>query len=439
MQFDTILRNATLPDGRKGQDVAIAAGRIAAIEPRIEAEAGQEIDARGYLLSPPFVDCHFHMDATLSLGLPRLNLSGTLLEGIALWGELKPHLTHEAVAERALRYCDLAVSQGLLAVRSHVDVCDDRLLAVEALLEVKKQVKPYLDLQLVAFPQDGYFRAPTAALNLERALGLGVEVVGGIPHFERTMAEGAASVKALCEIAARRGLMVDLHCDESDDPLSRHVETLAFEAQRLGLGERATGSHLTSMHSMDNYYVSKLLPLIAESGICAVSNPLINLTLQGRHDSYPRRRGMTRVAEMRALGIPVALGQDCVMDPWYSLGSADMLDVAHMAVHGAPMTSREAIGWTFDAVTEIPARILGLDGYGLSVGSNADMVLLQATDPIEAVRLRATRLLVIRRGRIIARAPARETELSLPGRPSTVNAASYAPSAALVGDRITPW
>jgi cytosine deaminase len=427
MPFDTILRNATLPDGRNGQDVAIAAGRIAAIEPRIEAEAGQQIDARGYLLSPPFVDCHFHMDATLSLGLPRLNHSGTLLEGIALWGELKPQLTHEAVAERALRYCDLAVSQGLLAVRSHVDVCDDRLLAVEALLDVKKRVKPYLDLQLVAFPQDGYFRSPSAAQNLERALDLGVEVVGGIPHFERTMVEGAASVTALCEIAAQRGLMVDLHCDESDDPLSRHVETLAREAQRLGLGHRATGSHLTSMHSMDNYYVSKLLPLIAESGICAISNPLINLTLQGRHDTYPRRRGMTRIAEMRALGIPVALGQDCVMDPWYGLGNADMLDVAHMAVHGAPMTSREAIHWTFRAVTEIPARILGLDGYGLAVGKNADMVLLQAGDPIEAVRLRATRLLVVRRGKIIARTPPRETELSLAGRPPTLDPASYAP------------
>ncbi len=427
MPFDTVLRNATLPDGRKGQDVGFAAGRIAAIEPRIEAEARQVIDARGYLLSPPFVDCHFHMDATLSLGLPRLNLSGTLLEGIALWGELKPQLTHEAVAERALRYCDLAVSQGLLAVRSHVDICDDRLLAVEALLEVKKRVKPYLDLQLVAFPQDGYFRSPSAAENLERALDLGVDVVGGIPHFERTMAEGAASVRALCEIAARRGLMVDLHCDESDDPLSRHVETLACEAHRLCLGGRATGSHLTSMHSMDNYYVSKLLPLIAESGICAIANPLINLTLQGRHDTYPRRRGMTRVAEMRALGVPVALGQDCVMDPWYGLGGADMLDVAHMAVHGAPMTSREAIRWTFDAVTEIPARILGLDGYGLAIGNNADMVLLQAADPIEAVRLRATRLLVIRRGEIIARTPPRETELSLTGRPSSLDPASYAP------------
>jgi cytosine/creatinine deaminase len=427
MTFDTIVRDATLRDGRKGQDLAIAGGLIAAIEPRIEAEADREIDARGYLLSPPFVDCHFHMDATLSLGLPRLNVSGTLLEGIALWGELKPRLTHEAVAERALRYCDLAVSQGLLAVRSHVDICDDRLIAVEALLEVRKKVKPYLDLQLVAFPQDGYFRSPNAARNLERALDLGVDVVGGIPHFERTMAEGAASVKALCEIAAKRGLMVDLHCDESDDPLSRHVETLAAEAHRLGLGPRAAGSHLTSMHSMDNYYVSKLLPLIAESGVNAIANPLINLTLQGRHDAYPRRRGITRIAEMRALGVPVALGQDCVMDPWYSLGTADMLDVAHMAVHGAPMTSREAIRWTFDAVTEIPARILGLEGYGLAVGANADMVLLQAADPIEAVRLRATRLFVIRRGEVVARTPARETELSLKGRPSVLDPASYAP------------
>jgi len=430
MTFDTIVRNATLPDGRKGQDVAIASGRIASIEPRIEAEARHEIDAGGYLLSPPFVDSHFHMDATLSLGRPRLNVSGTLIEGIALWGELKPHLTHEAVAERALRYCDLAVSQGLLAVRSHVDVCDDRLVTVEALIHVKKKVKPYLDLQLVAFPQDGYFRSPTAARNLERALDLGVDVVGGIPHFERTMAEGAASVRALCEIAAGRGLMVDMHCDESDDPLSRHVETLAFEAHRLGLGARATGSHLTSMHSMDNYYVSKLLPLIAESGISAIANPLINLTLQGRHDTYPRRRGVTRIAEMRALGIPVALGQDCVMDPWYSLGGADMLDVAHMAVHGAPMTSRDAIRWTFDAVTEIPARILGLDGYGLTVGARADMVLMQARDPIEAVRLRATRLVVLRAGEIIARTPPRETELSLPGRPFRLDPASYAPEAA---------
>ncbi len=430
MDFDLIIRDATLPDGSKAQDVAIKDGRIVAIGPKIDAGSARAIDARGYLLSPPFVDCHFHMDATLSLGLPRLNASGTLLEGIALWGELKPQLTQDAVIERALRYCDLAVSQGLLAVRSHVDICDDRLLAVEALLDVRKRVAPYLDLQLVAFPQDGYYRSPNAARNLDRALDMGVDVVGGIPHFERTMADGAASVKTLCEIAATRGLRVDLHCDESDDPMSRHIEALAYETQRLGLQGRATGSHLTSMHSMDNYYVSKLLPLMAEAGVNAIANPLINLTLQGRHDTYPRRRGVTRIPEMRALGIPVALGQDCCMDPWYGLGQADMLDVAHMAVHGVPMTSREAIRWTFDAVTEIPARILGLEGYGLRVGANADMVLLQARDPIEAVRLRATRLLVLRRGKVIASTPAREAALSLDGRPAALDPADYAPPAA---------
>jgi len=427
MAFDLIVRNATLPDSRPGLDIAVEGGRIAAIAPSIEAEAGRVIDAGGYLVAPPFVDCHFHMDATLSLGLPRMNQSGTLLEGIALWGELKPLLTHEAVIERALRYCDLAVSQGLLAVRSHVDVCDDRLVAVEALIEVREKVKPYLDLQLVAFPQDGYYRSPTAARNLERALDMGVDVVGGIPHFERTMADGAASVRALCEIAAERGLMVDLHCDESDDPLSRHIETLAAETQRLGLHGRVAGSHLTSMHSMDNYYVSKLLPLMHEAGVSAIANPLINITLQGRHDTYPRRRGLTRIPEMRALGIPVALGQDCCMDPWYGLGQADMLDVANMAVHAVPMTSREAIRWSFEAVTTVPARILGLEHYGLAPGKNADFVILQAPDPIEAVRMRAARLAVVRRGKVIAEAPPRITRLDLAGRPSTLDSASYRP------------
>ncbi len=202
--------------------------------------------------------------------------------------------------ERALRYCDLAVAQGLLAIRSHVDICDDRLLAVDALLEVKRRVAPYLDLQLVAFPQDGYYRSPSAIENLDRALDRGVDVVGGIPHFERTMADGAASVRALCEIAARRGLCVDMHCDETDDPLSRHIETLAAETQRLGLQGRVAGSHLTSMHSMDNYYVSKLIPLMREAEVAAIANPLINIVIQGRHDTYPKRRGMTRVPELRA-------------------------------------------------------------------------------------------------------------------------------------------
>ncbi len=425
--LDLLIHNANLPDGRAGIDIAIKDGRIVELAPAIRGAALGVIDASGRLVSPPFVDPHFHMDATLSLGLPRLNRSGTLLEGIALWGELKPLLTQEAVIERALRYCDLAVAQGLLAIRSHVDVCDDRLLAVEALLEVKRRVAPYIDLQLVAFPQDGLYRSANGERNLVRALDMGVDVVGGIPHFERTMADGAASVRRLCEIAATRGLMVDLHCDESDDPLSRHIETLAAETIRTGLEGRVVGSHLTSMHSMDNYYVSKLMPLMREAGLHAVANPLINITLQGRHDSYPKRRGMTRVPELLAAGVNVAFGHDCVMDPWYSMGSADMLEVAHMAVHVGQMTSLAAMRTAFDCVTVNAARAIGLDGYGLAVGNRADLVILQARDAIEAIRLKPARLTVIRAGRVVAETAPRLTQLDLPGRPDTVDASAYAP------------
>jgi len=416
--LDLLIHNASLPDGRQKMSVAVQDGRIVALQAQLQASAHDTVDAQGQLLCPPFVDAHFHLDATLSYGLPRINQSGTLLEGIALWGELKPLLTPEAVAERALTYCDWAVAQGLLAIRSHVDVCDARLLAVDALLEVRRQVAPYLDLQLVAFPQDGLLRAPGALDNLRRALDKGVDVVGGIPHFERTLDQGAASVRQLCEIAAERGLRVDMHCDESDDPLSRHVETLAFETQRLGLQGRVTGSHLTSMHSMDNYYVSKLLALLAESRLHAVANPLINITLQGRHDTYPKRRGMTRVPELLAAGVNVAFGQDCTLDPWYSLGSGDMLDVAHMGLHVAQMTSQTAMRQCFDAVTVNAARVLGLEHYGLDVGCHADLVLLQARDPIEALRLRATRLKVWRRGRLLAESAPAVAQLRLPGRPA---------------------
>ena len=417
-----IVRNARLPDASEPQDLLVVDGRIADIGAGLSAPEGAEaIDASGWLLSPPFVDPHFHMDATLSLGLPRVNESGTLLEGIALWGELKPALAQEAIAERALQYCDWAVAKGLLAIRTHVDVCDDRLLAVEALLDVKRKVAPYLDLQLVAFPQDGVLRAPNAMANLERALDLGVDVVGGIPHFERTMADGAESVKLLCELAAARGLRVDMHCDESDDPLSRHVETLALHTQRLGLHGRVTGSHLTSMHSMDNYYVSKLLPLMAEAQLHAIANPLINITLQGRHDTYPKRRGMTRVPELMAAGVNVAFGHDCVMDPWYPMGSGDMLEVAQMGLHVAQMTSQRGMRACFDAVTVNAAKLMGLEGYGLEVGCHADFVLLQARSPIEAIRLRANRLAVVRQGRVVARTPAATAALDLPGRPSAVD------------------
>lgn len=419
--MDLIIRGAALVDVAGLSDVGIDEGRFIAIAPHIDAVAAQEIDAQGMLLAPPFVDAHFHMDATLSYGMPRVNASGTLLEGIAVWGELKPALTQQALVERAVQYCDWAVARGLLAIRSHVDVCDERLLAVEALLEVKKRVAPYLDLQLVAFPQDGLLRHPGVFDNLKRAIAMGVDVVGGIPHGERTMADGAESVRILCEYAAEKGLRVDMHCDESDDPMSRHIETLAAQSHRLGLHGRVTGSHLTSMHSMDNYYVSKLIPLMHESGVAAIANPLINITLQGRSDTYPKRRGMTRVPELMAAGINVAFGHDCVMDPWYSLGSADMLEVAHMGLHVAQMTGVAGMRAAFDAVTVNPARILGIDDYGIAVGKPANCVLLDARDPVEAIRLRATRRYVIKKGAVISETPAPHATLSIGERRTVVD------------------
>jgi len=417
--FDLIVKGGTLPDGRVA-DIGIKGDKIAAVEQLEGAEAGQVIDATGDLVCPPFVDPHFHMDATLSYGQPRVNASGTLLEGIALWGELKAIATIDEMKARALEYCDWAVSMGLLAIRSHVDTCDPDLKGVQALLDVRETVKPYLDLQLVAFPQDGLYRDPNALEQTLRALDMGVDVVGGIPHFERTMDEGSWSITHLCKIAAERGLPVDMHCDETDDPLSRHIETLAYETQRLGLHGRVAASHLTSMHSMDNYYVSKLLPLIAEAQVAAIPNPLINIMLQGRHDTFPKRRGLTRVKEMQAHGIIVGWGQDCVLDPWYSLGTGDMLDVAFMGLHVAQMSHPDEMRRCFNMVTVENARIMGLAGYGLEPGCSASLVVLDAGNPIEALRLRPDRLAVVAKGRLVAQQVRNNSRLSLPGRSAEV-------------------
>ncbi len=413
--LDLILRQGHLPDGRTA-DVGVAGGHIVAVEPHLAATAPTELDCAGHLISPPFVDAHFHLDAARGLG-DRVNRSGTLLEGIALWGDIKPELTVEAVYDRAMAYCDLAVAQGIGAVRTHVDICDPRLVAVEALLAVREAVRPYLTLQLVAFPQDGYLRDRDAAPLLHRALDLGVDVVGGIPHFERTTAEGDASVVALCRLAAERGLLVDMHCDETDDAASRHVEVLAREALRHGLQGRVVGSHLTSMHAMPDAYVAKLLPLLAEAGLGAVSNPAVNLHLQGRFDGYPRRRGLTRVPELIAAGVPVAFGQDCVQDPWYPLGTGDLLDMAWIGAHATQLMSQAGLRACFDAVTTAPAALLHLDGYGLAPGCRADLVVLAAADPVDAVRRRPARRWVLRGGEIIAQTAPRDTRLALAGRP----------------------
>jgi cytosine deaminase len=415
--MDLILRNANLPDGTTGIDIAVMNGSISAVGSGLEVTGAREIDVQGNLVTPPFVDSHFHMDATLTYGFPRFNESGTLLEGIELWRDLKPNLTRDWYIERALEYCDWAVGFGLLAIRSHVDTTDPKLGAVEALLEVRDMVKEYIDLQLVAFPQDGFLRSPIGKSNLIKALDMGVDVVGGIPHFERTMEDGAESVRQLCALAASRSLLVDMHCDETDDPNSRHIETLASETVRHGLEGRVAGSHISSMHSMDNYYVSKLIPLMVEADIQVIANPTANMMLMGRHDTYPKRRGMTRVKELMAAGLNVSFGQDSVMDPWGSLNTGDVLDAAHMAVHAGHLSGRAEMLACFEAVTKNPARALGLEGYGLDVGCNADLVVLQASDAVEAIRLRPPRLFVIRRGNIISEGSPLESKLNLPDRP----------------------
>ena len=291
---DLLVKNCLISKNKDPQDILIKGGIIKDIASKITADNIPIIDADFHFVTPPFVDSHFHMDATLSYGLPRVNKSGTLLEGIKLWGELKPNLTADAIKERALKFCKWAVARGTLAIRSHVDVSGQNLVGVEALLDVRETMKDFIDIQLVAFPQDGLLRA-NCLDNLNTALDMGVDVVGGIPHFERTMEEGHDSIRILCEIAEKRGLLTDLHCDETDDPMSRHVEKLALETTRLGLNGRVAGSHLTSMHSIDNYYFTKLISLLVEADLNIIANPLINITIQGRQDNYPKRRGLTRI------------------------------------------------------------------------------------------------------------------------------------------------
>ena len=269
---DLLVKNCLLSKNKNPQDILIKEGVIKDIASKITVDNIPSIDADFHFVTPPFVDSHFHMDATLSYGLPRVNKSGTLLEGIKLWGELKPNLTADAIKERALKFCKWAIARGTLAIRSHVDVSGKNLVGVEALLDVRETMKDFIDIQLVAFPQDGLLRA-NCLDNLNTALDMGVDVVGGIPHFERTMEEGHESIRILCEIAEKRGLLTDLHCDETDDPMSRHVEKLALETTRLGLKGRVSGSHLTSMHSIDNYYFTKLISMLVEADLNIIANP----------------------------------------------------------------------------------------------------------------------------------------------------------------------
>ncbi|MGG6241817.1 cytosine deaminase [Nodosilinea sp. AN01ver1] len=399
--MDFILRECRLPGGEL-VDIGLKQGVIEAIEPRLEAEATQEISVGGQLVSPPFVESHIHLDSALTAGQPRWNQSGTLFEGIEIWRDRKQSLTLEDVKERAIATLKLQAQQGVLFVRTHADVSETNLVALKALLDVRDTVKDWITVQVVAFPQDGLYGSPQNLELMEEALRLGADAVGGIPHYEMTREDGVQSVHRIFELAQQYDRLIDIHCDEIDDDQSRFLEVVAACAVRSGLGARVTASHTTAFASYNNAYAFKLMGLLSRSNINFIANPLINITLQGRTDTYPKRRGVTRVKELWQQGLNVSLGHDCIQDPWYNLGTGNMLDVAAMAIHVCQMTGQDEIAACYAMVTANGAKTLALqDSYGLEVGKPANLIVLDADSPYDAICRRATVTHVFSRGKLL--------------------------------------
>ncbi|MDQ6713963.1 MAG: cytosine deaminase [Candidatus Dormibacteraeota bacterium] len=406
--LDLLITNARLPRATDLASVAIQGDRIVAPPSGEPPAADQVIDACGNLLTPALVEPHIHLDAVLTVGQPRHNLSGSLFEGIAIWGERIKDLTVDDVKHRVGQVLRWQVANGVLFVRSHVDVCDPKLTALRALLEVRQEFADQITLQLVAFPQQGIQSFPDGEALMRKAVELGADVVGGIPHFELTREYGERSVKFAVALAHEFNKLVDIHCDETDDEHSRFLEVLAAETIRLKMQGRVTASHTTAMHSYNNAYAGRLIVNVHRAGLNMVTNPLDNAVLQGRFDHYPIRRGHTRVKELLAAGVNVCLGHDSVMDPWYPLGKADPLQAAFTLAHYGQMSGFEEIRTMIDMITVNGARALGLTDYGLEPGCRADLVLFDAPTESDAIRLMAPRRLVIHGGKVVARTePAR--------------------------------
>ena len=410
MPYDLLIRHAQLHRRQGLVDIAVQNGQFAAIEADLSRErAAREIDAAGRLLVPPFIDAHVHLDAVLTVGQPRYNSTGTLLEGIQIWSERKPSLTREDVKQRVLEEVRWEVAQGTLHIRSHVDVCDPNLTALRALLEVREEVRDICDLQLVAFPQDGILSFPNGKALLRQAMELGCDIVGGIPHYEWTRDMGVEDVHYAFALAKEFNRDIDCHCDETDDPHSRFTEVMAADTIEQGWQGRVTASHCTAMHSYDNAYAFKLIRLLARAQVHVVANPFDNVVLQGRFDTYPKRRGIARVKELLAGGVNVALGHDSIMDPWFPLGRGDMLAAAQLALFLCHMSGYEEINAVLDLITHNAAQALRIqDRYGIEEGKPASFLILDAPSAFEALRLLPPRLHVFKAGREVATtAPAR--------------------------------
>ncbi len=404
--LDLLLTGARVAGTDGLRDLGVRDGHLVAPEP----DAHEVIHLEGALVTPPLVEPHIHLDAVLTVGEPRYNLTGSLFEGIAIWAERVQSLTLEDVKTRVRKVLRWQLANGVQHVRSHVDVCDPDLRALRALVELREEIGDQMDLQLVAFPQQGIMSFEGGQDLMRRAVTLGADVVGGIPHFEMTREMGVESVRFSFALAAEHGLRVDIHCDETDDDHSRFVEVMAAETIRLGMAGRVTASHTTAMHSYNNAYAYRVINNIARAGMHIVTNPLDNAVLQGRFDSYPIRRGHTRVKELMSAGINVCIGHDSVMDPWYPLGCADPLQAAFVLAHYGHMSGAEELKSLVQMITVNPARALGLEGYGLDEGLPANLVVISAPTEMDALRLMPRRRLVLRRGRVVARTePARTT------------------------------
>lgn len=412
--YDVLLRQCRLLQADRtiaDVDIAIQNGTIVEIAPEILTSGGKLVlDLQKHLVSPPFVESHIHLDSALTVGDPRWNQSGTLFEGIEIWRERKQHLSLEDVQQRAIATLKQQAIQGTLFVRSHADVSESSLTALQALLQVREAVKDWITLQVVAFPQDGIYGGPENDRLMEKALEMGADVVGGIPHYELTREDGVKSVHRVFELAQRYDRLIDIHCDEIDDDQSRFLEVMVACAIRSGMGSRVTASHTTAFGSYNNAYATKLLGFLRRTQVNIIANPLINITLQGRTDTYPKRRGVTRVKELWQQGTNVSFGHDCVQDPWYSLGTGNMLDVAFMGLHICQMTGTTEMDACYDMITWNGARTLNMaDQYGVEVGKPANLIVLDAIDRYDAIRRRATVRYVISKGKLLARTEAPRT------------------------------
>jgi len=397
------INHVRLPQREGLWQIEIQQGKIVHIAPQPQTRvSGEVLDAEGGLAFPPFIEPHIHLDTTQTAGEPAWNQSGTLFEGIERWAERKATLTHEDVKQRASQTLKWQIANGIQHVRTHIDVSDPTLTALKAMLEVKQEMAPWVDIQLVAFPQEGILSYPDGEALLEQALQLGADVVGAIPHFEFTREYGVESLHRAFALAQKYQRMVDVHCDEIDDEQSRFVETVAALAHREQMGSRVTASHTTAMHSYNGAYTSRLFRLLKLSGINFVANPLVNIHLQGRFDTYPKRRGITRVKEMLEADINVCFGHDDVFDPWYPLGTASMLQVLHMGMHVCQLMGYEQLDAGINLITTHSARTLQLKDYGIQCGNSANLVILPAESGFDALRRQVPVRYSIRHGRVIA-------------------------------------